>query len=153
MSKEIAYYQAPTGVLKMVCEGGFLTYLKKVNEPYQKMILSTLAQKVTQQLNEYFAGIRKVFDIPLKLNGTEFQVKDWQALQTIPYGETRTYKDIAIQINNSKACRAVGLANNKNPITIIVPCHRVVGSSGKLVGYAGGLDMKKFLLTLEEKNR
>lgn len=103
------------------------------------------------QLDEYFTGKRKEFDLPLAAEGTLFQKKVWNALCTIPYGETRSYKDIAIQIGNAKACRAVGMANHNNPIGIIVPCHRVVGADGKLVGYAGGLDRKQFLLELERK--
>ena len=104
-----------------------------------------------KELDEYFRGERKEFDIPLKLYGTDFQVKVWRALKEISYGETKSYKDIAIYIGNSKGCRAVGMANNKNPIPIIVPCHRVIGSGGKLVGYAGGIDKKLFLLELERK--
>lgn len=103
------------------------------------------------QLDEYFTGKRKEFDLPLAAEGTLFQKKVWNALCTIPYGETRSYKDIAIQIGNAKACRAVGMANHNNPIGIIVPCHRVVGADGKLVGYAGGLDRKQLLLELERK--
>lgn len=103
------------------------------------------------QLDEYFTGKRKEFDLPLAAKGTLFQKKVWNTLCTIPYGETRSYKDIAIQIGNAKACRAVGMANHNNPIGIIVPCHRVVGADGKLVGYAGGLDRKQFLLELERK--
>ena len=87
--------------------------------------------------------------MPLHPNGTEFQIKVWKALTEIPYGETRSYKDIAISIGNEKACRAVGMANNKNPIPIIIPCHRVIGANKKLVGYAGGLDLKERLLDLE----
>ena len=99
---------------------------------------------VKKQLDEYFAGSRKEFDIPLKLYGTEFQIKVWKALEVIPYGETKSYKDIAICIDNPKGCRAVGLANNRNPIPIIIPCHRVIGANGKLVGYGGGIDKKSF---------
>ena len=100
---------------------------------------------------EYLEGKRKVFDFPYEFHGTEFQKKVWKKLCDIPYGETRTYKDIAIAIGNPKACRAVGMSNNKNPITIAVPCHRVIGANGKLVGYAGGIEMKKKLLEIEEK--
>lgn len=113
---------------------------------------TALLAEAEKQLIEYFNGKRKEFHLPLVQEGTPFQLKVWKALQTIPYGETRSYKDIAVQIGNEKACRAVGSANNKNPIGIIVPCHRVVGSSGKLVGYAGGLDKKEFLLELEKIN-
>lgn len=110
-----------------------------------------LLVQAAEQLDEYFTGKRKEFDLPLAAEGTLFQKRVWNALCTIPYGETRSYKDIAIQIGNAKACRAVGMANHNNPIGIIVPCHRVVGADGKLVGYAGGLDRKQFLLELERK--
>ncbi|UUA71730.1 methylated-DNA--[protein]-cysteine S-methyltransferase [Cellvibrio sp. QJXJ] len=102
-----------------------------------------------QQLGEYFAGTRKVFALPLDFHGTEFQQQVWHALLTIPYGQTRSYLQIAQQIGNEKSVRAVGAANGKNPISIIAPCHRVVGSSGKLTGFAGGLEAKAFLLQLE----
>jgi len=94
-----------------------------------------------------------MFDFKYDLQGTDFQKKVWHALEQIPYGETRSYKDIATAIGNAKASRAVGMANNRNPITIAVPCHRVIGSSGKLVGYAGGLEMKEKVLELESKNK
>jgi len=106
--------------------------------------------EVIKQLKAYFSRELKSFDLKLAPEGTEFQKSVWKALCKIPYGETRSYKDIAISIGNSKACRAVGLANNRNPIAIIVPCHRVIGSNGKLTGYASGLDVKEFLLKLEE---
>ena len=112
-----------------------------------------LLKKAKQQLQEYFAGARKMFDLPLSLQGTDFQIRDWNALCTIPYGETRTYGEIAKQIGNPKASRAVGMANHNNPISIIIPCHRVIGVNGALVGYGGGLDMKVFLLELEAKHR
>lgn len=103
------------------------------------------------QLDEYFSGKRKEFNLKLNPQGTEFQKKVWNALTKIPYGEVCSYKDIAIAVGNVKACRAVGMANSKNPISIVVPCHRVIGISGKLVGYAGGLDTKDELLKLERK--
>lgn len=102
-----------------------------------------------QQLYEYFNGMRKIFDLPLDFHGTEFQQHVWQALLTIPYGQTRSYLQIAQQIGNEKSVRAVGAANGKNPISIIAPCHRVIGSSGKLTGFAGGLEAKAFLLQME----
>ena len=104
------------------------------------------------QLKEYLSGKRKSFDIEIEMIGTEFQKKVWKELLNIPYGETRSYKDIATAIGNKKACRAVGNANNKNPIAIIVPCHRVVGSNGSMTGYAGGLDIKENLLKIEKYN-
>ena len=101
------------------------------------------------QLSEYFSGNRKTFNLPLLLKGTDFQKQVWQALLKIPFGETRSYKQIAEAIGNPKAVRAVGMANNKNPLLIVVPCHRVIGGNGKLVGYAVGLDKKEYLLRLE----
>ena len=125
---------------------------KKVYEKYQEKDTKLLL-KAKKELEEYFAGKRKEFDLPLEQEGTEFQKKVWEALERIPYGETRTYKDVAKMVGNEKASRAVGMANNKNNIPIIIPCHRVIGSNGKLVGYALGLDMKKYLLDLERKNK
>jgi len=101
------------------------------------------------QLAEYFAGKRQTFDLQLDLGGTEFQNKVWKALQKIKFGKTASYKDIAEKINSPKGFRAVGMANNKNPIPIIIPCHRIIGTKGDLVGYAGGLKIKKALLQIE----
>ena len=115
--------------------------LKKAETP--------LIQKAVAQIKEYFEGKRKQFNLPLVMHGTEFQMAVWQALQKIPYGETRSYKEIAVSIGRPKAVRAVGMANNRNPISIIVPCHRVIGHDGKLVGYGGGLPLKQYLLELE----
>lgn len=109
-------------------------------------------KKAYTQLEEYLSGKRTDFDIEIEMMGTEFQKKVWKELLNIPYGETRSYKDIAIAIKNEKACRAVGNANNKNPIAIIVPCHRVVGSNGSMTGYAGGIDIKEKLLKIEKCN-
>ena len=106
--------------------------------------------KTQQQLREYFNQTRTIFDLALDFQGTDFQKKVWQALLTIPFGETRSYKQIAEQIGNVKAVRAVGAANGKNPISIIAPCHRVVGANGKLVGFAGGLENKEILLKIEK---
>lgn len=109
-------------------------------------------ESVRTQLSEYFAGQRKQFDVPLDLSGTEFQVSVLQELQQIPYGETTSYGDIAKRIGRPKAVRAVGAANGRNPIPIIVPCHRVIGSGGALTGFGGGLDTKAELLRLEAEN-
>lgn len=106
-----------------------------------------------RQLNEYFSGSRKVFSLPLALTGTPFQRKVWQQLTQIPYGEVRSYGQIAQAVGNPKACRAVGAANHCNPIPILVPCHRVVGANGSLTGYAGGLWRKNLLLQLEQNSR
>jgi len=105
-----------------------------------------------QQLAEYFAGDRKDFSLPLHLSGTEFQVQVLEELQRIPYGETTSYGDIAARIGRPKAVRAVGAANGRNPIPIIIPCHRVIGSTGNLTGFGGGLDTKEALLRLEAEN-
>lgn len=109
-----------------------------------------LFSEATRQLEAYFSGKLESFDLKLAPEGTDFQKSVWKALCEIPYGETRTYKEIAVSIGKPRAYRAVGLANNRNPIAIIIPCHRVIGSDGKLTGYASGLDIKKFLLKLEE---
>ena len=109
-----------------------------------------LIKKAATQVEDYLAGRLKDFSLPLALHGTDFQVAAWQGLQTIPYGETRSYKDMAELIGRPRAVRAVGLANNRNPISIIVPCHRVIGHKGTLVGYGGGLPLKRYLLDLEQ---
>ena len=113
---------------------------------------TTLIKKATSQLFEYLNGKRRDFNLPLLKEGTDFQISVWNELLKIPYGETRSYKDIAIAINNEKAVRAVGMANNRNKIPIFIPCHRVIGSNKKLVGYGGGLEIKEFLLDLEKRN-
>lgn len=109
-------------------------------------------EQAARQLEEYFAGRRKVFDLPLAPEGTEFQQRVWKALREIPYGETRSYGQIAAAVGNPKASRAVGMANHRNPISIIVPCHRVIGADGRLVGFGGGLGVKEALLQLEKEN-
>ena len=109
-----------------------------------------LIKNAAAQLNEYFNGKRRKFDFPVMIRGTDFQIDVWKALQKIPYGETRSYGEIAAIIGNPKASRAVGMANNRNPLPIVVPCHRVIGSNGKPVGYAGGLELKQILLEIEK---
>lgn len=120
----------------------------------QKALLQTteLLSMATIQLDEYFQGKRTTFSLPFKLTGTPFQLAVWKELQNIPYGQTTIYKEIAQKINKPKAYRAVGMANNKNPLPIIIPCHRVIGSNGKLIGYAGGLKLKNYLLELEKSH-
>lgn len=118
----------------------------------KRMEENKVLKETVKQLDEYFKGNRKTFDLPLSPNGTAFMQSVYKALLEIPYGKTASYKDVAMAIGNDKACRAVGNANNKNPIAIIIPCHRVIGQNGKLVGYAGGLDIKKALLSLENSN-
>ncbi len=153
--KDFAIYETKMGYFKMKYSGGNITFLKKIfDESISDFGTKTeITDKAYKELSEYFEGKRKQFDIPYKLTGTDFQKKVWSALCDIPYGETRSYKDIAAAVGNPKASRAVGMANNKNPITVIVPCHRVIGASGKLVGYAGGLTMKEFLLDMESENK
>lgn len=152
MNQGFVVYETQFGNIRMEYEEDKIILMKKVHtQVTDKGVATKLTDKVYQQLLEYFDGKRKVFDFPYKMNGTEFQKKVWKALCHIPYGETRTYKDIAVAVGNSKASRAVGMANNRNPITIAVPCHRVIGSNGKLVGYAGGVDMKEKLLEMEKK--
>lgn len=112
---------------------------------------SDIIDEALRQLDEYFAGSRKTFDLPLDLNGTEFQIACWKALLDIPYGKTASYGEIASVTGHPRAARAVGGANNKNPISIVVPCHRVIGANGKLVGYGGGMWRKEWLLEHERK--
>lgn len=145
----ITAYESPAGWLTIVSDGKAVTGIS-FGRPEQPVTEENgLNREVIRQLKEYFAGKRREFSLPLSPAGTEFQKKVWSALQEIPYGETRTYKEIAGRCGNEKACRAVGMANHVNPIGIVIPCHRVVGSSGKMVGYAGGLDKKQYLLELE----
>jgi O-6-methylguanine DNA methyltransferase len=120
-------------------------------EPTKIPELDAVLDETELQLREYFAGERKVFELPIKVDGTPFRRAVWDALTHIPYGETVSYGDIAREINNPKSARAVGGACHVNPIAIVIPCHRVVGTSGKLTGFGGGLDVKKQLLALEEK--
>ncbi len=110
---------------------------------------SPLIKRAAEQIGEYLSGARRFFDLPLDMYGTDFQVRCWKALLDIPYGETRSYKDIAKAAGSPNAFRAAGMANNRNHIAIIIPCHRVIGADGKLVGFGGGLDIKSFLLELE----
>lgn len=128
----------------------FLKGERQVEIPDDWVENKELFREATRQLEAYFSGKLESFDLKLAPEGTEFQKSVWKALCKIPYGETRTYKDIAASVGKPKAYRSVGLANNRNPIAIIVPCHRVIGSNGKLTGYASGLDVKAFLLKLEE---
>lgn len=150
-------YEVPIGRIVIAEEGGAITFIEFGKESIPQIVEggaereTSIIGEAYRQLKEYFSGSRKTFDLPLAPKGTDFQQSAWQALLTIPYGETRSYKEIAEQIGNPKACRAVGMANNRNPISIVVPCHRVIGSNGSLVGYGGGLDIKKQLLDLERK--
>ena len=151
--KNIFYYNTKIGRIGIEENGTAITKIYFINKDVQEEILekneTELLKEAIKQLNEYLDGKRSSFDLLLEPKGTEFQNKVWNALKEIPFGETRSYGEIAKIIGNEKAARAVGMANNKNPIAIIVPCHRVIGANGKLVGYAGGLDIKERLLNLE----
>lgn len=120
-----------------------------MDPPEQSRGANDVTAHAARELREYAAGERRDFTVPLSIQGTPFQRSVWKALQTIPYGETRSYKDIAAQLGNPAAVRAVGHANNRNPLPLLIPCHRVIGSDGNLVGYAGGLPLKESLLALE----
>ena len=144
-------YDTILGSVTFVEENGALVVI--TTHPYhpkEEIYQETpVIKEAFRQLSEYFSGNRKTFNLPLLLKGPDFQKQVWQALLKIPFGETRSYKQIAEAIGNPKAVRAVGMANNKNPLLIVVPCHRVIGANGKLVGYAVGLDKKEYLLRLE----
>lgn len=147
----------PVGDLTLIASHQGLSAILWENEGSQRVLLKPVSRddqhpilcETERQLREYFAGQRQQFDLPYDTVGTEFQKKVWQALITIPFGETRSYRQIAEQIGHPKAVRAVGAANGKNPLSIVAPCHRVIGSNGKLTGFAGGLPVKAFLLELE----
>lgn len=147
----ISYVFTPAGMLGIEDNGTAITKVFFAPKEQSETPLSPLAQLVAVELDEYFKGERTTFDLPLAPKGTDFQQRVWKALTEIPYGETRTYGEIALAVGNGKACRAVGMANHVNPIAIIIPCHRVVGKNGTLTGYAGGLNIKKLLLELEAK--
>ena len=154
MEKIFFYENTPVGKLCIGERDGAITRVTWNQIPTDAVEEETeLIKKCKQELDEFFEGKRKTFDLPLAPVGTAFQKRVWDALREIPYGETRTYKDIAIAVDSPKGFRAVGMANNKNPIAIIVPCHRVIGSNGKLVGYAAGMETKTFLLALEQQER
>ena len=146
-------YESPFGIIIIESDGKAITGVKTEADatPVGKKEQSTLTDVTAMQLKEFFAGKRKKFDVPLAPQGTDFQRSVWKALQNIPYGKTKTYKQVAEMIGNPKACRAVGLANNKNPIWIIIPCHRVIGADGSLTGYGGGIKMKQKLLGIEKR--
>jgi methylated-DNA-[protein]-cysteine S-methyltransferase len=157
MAFTFRFIESPVGQLKLIAKGPCLAAILWENDRPNRVPLghmsedqgSAILDQAERQLAEYFAGTRNSFDLELDFHGTEFQKKVWHALLTIPFGETRSYLDIAIQIGNPAAVRAVGAANGKNPISIVAPCHRVIGSSGALTGFAGGLAAKELLLTLE----
>lgn len=155
--------ESPIGILTIVVSAqelhAILWETERNNPNYKQMLTGYLRDgkdknivKIKQQLTEYFHGKRKEFDLPLKLNGTAFQLQVWKQLAKIPYAQTISYGEQAMRIGDKNKARAVGMANGRNPIPIIIPCHRVIGSNGKLVGFGGGLDNKKFLLQLEKQH-
>jgi methylated-DNA-[protein]-cysteine S-methyltransferase len=151
MTKYTYHYDSPVGRLYIAESDGAVTDVAFRPVAGAETSETPLIARAIGMLREYFDGSRKDFEgLPLRFEGTEFQKKAWNALLTIPYGQTRTYKEQALAVGNVKACRAVGAANGKNPISIIAPCHRVIGSDKSLVGFGGGLDTKRALLELEQ---
>ncbi|WP_338480011.1 methylated-DNA--[protein]-cysteine S-methyltransferase [Pseudomonas trivialis] len=159
MPHEYTLMPSPVGRLTLVARAGKLAAILWETERANRVRLDNLIEacdnpvllETQRQLREYFAGTRSHFELELDFTGTVFQKQVWQALLTIPFGETRSYSQIARQIGNPTAVRAVGAANGRNPISIIAPCHRVIGASGTLTGFAGGLEAKQYLLTLENR--
>ena len=149
--------RSPVGILTLIASNDGLAAILWENDKPRRVPLTVVAEDAThpilleaeRQLEEYFAGRRKIFDLALDVSGTEFQKKVWRALLAIPYGETRTYAEIAREIGHPTAVRAVGAANGRKPLSIVAPCHRVIGSTGALTGFAGGLAVKAQLLRLE----
>jgi methylated-DNA-[protein]-cysteine S-methyltransferase len=157
MALSFKFVQSPFGRLKLVASGEGLAAILWENDSPERVPLTDLVEEpnhpilleTERQLREYVAGKRREFALPLDLRGTAFQKDVWRALLRIPFGETRTYGQLAKQIGRPEASRAVGAANGRNPLSIVVPCHRVIGASGKLTGFAGGLEVKARLLDLE----
>ncbi|MGN0550920.1 MAG: methylated-DNA--[protein]-cysteine S-methyltransferase [Acutalibacteraceae bacterium] len=145
-------YDTELGKIRIIEKNGFVTELGFLSHNSVDYVNpSKITDETAKQIEEYIKGQRKSFDIPIKPSGTDFQITVWENLVKIPYGETRTYLEIARQIGRPQACKAVGKANNKNPLLIIIPCHRVIGSNNSLTGYAAGLDVKQKLLEIEKK--
>ena len=154
------WMDSPVGKLRLVAsDQGIAAILWEAEDP-RRVRMNLAAEdnahpvlvETERQLDEYFAGRRQKFELKMDFAGTSFQQKVWQALLAIPYGETRSYRDVARQVGSPDATRAVGAANGRNPISIVAPCHRVIGSTGRLTGFAGGLDAKAYLLTLERSH-
>jgi methylated-DNA-[protein]-cysteine S-methyltransferase len=152
---------SPVGALKLVASDNGLAAILWEDDDPKRVRLGELVQRpghplldeVERQLSEYFAGARTAFTVTLDMRGTIFQKKIWSALLAIPFGETRSYAEIARQVGSPTAFRAVGAANGRNPVSIIIPCHRAIGSNGALTGFAGGLEAKQYLLTLERRRQ
>lgn len=153
--KYIYFYQTKIGRIGIVENDAAVTNVYFPNEIIPSGMdekETELIKKAGEEINEYFSGKRSNFDIPLAPEGTEFQKSVWNVLKKIPYGKTFSYKQVAEAVGNPKASRVVGMANNRNPIPLFIPCHRVIGSNGKLIGFAGGLDLKESLLKMEKEN-
>lgn len=153
MNNAICYYHSPIGWLQLVAIDNAISGVAFVSKPGESVGSSPVLDLCQQQLEAYFDGTLTKFSVPLRLEGTPFQRRVWDALQTIPFGVIWSYSELAQRVGNPKACRAVGGANHRNPIAILVPCHRVIGSSGALTGYAGGLERKQALLAHEQRTR
>ena len=143
------YYKSPVGVLEIICENDYLVSLKLVDIPGKSDTETSLSIRIKTQLDEYFSGKLQIFDIKINPKGTDFQKRVWKELQKIPYGSTKSYSEIAQCIVNKNAQRAVGSACNKNPIMIIIPCHRVISKNGDIGGFAYGTGVKNILLNIE----
>lgn len=151
IKKYYGYYNSPIGILEIITSDNAVISAMFVDEMKEETEESQILKEAIKQFDEYFKGTRKDFDIICEIQGTEFRKTVWAALMEIPYGVTMSYKELAIKIGNEKATRAVGNANSKNIISIIIPCHRVIGSDKSLTGYAGGLNRKKWLLEHEKE--
>ena len=153
MNNAICYYHSPVGWLQLVVTDNAISGVEFVSKPGESVGSSPVLDLCQQQLEAYFDATLTKFSVPLRLEGTPFQRRVWEALQTIPFGATWSYSELAQRVGNPKACRAVGGANHRNPIAILVPCHRVVGASGELTSYAGSLERKQALLAHEQRTR
>ena len=149
--KNFFFYDTDIGKITIAEEDGYITHVLFGHEnlPDSRVNETALLKDAHKQISEYLKGERRSFDLPLSPSGTEFQQRVWKALTGIPYGETVTYEDIARKVGNEKACRAVGMANNRNPISLIIPCHRVIGKNGKLTEYRKEIEIQKYQLKLE----
>lgn len=159
MKEYVWFYQFPIGEIGIAEDGQGISsiFLKQTAgisrlEGFERKETKRI-QRAAKELDEYFRGMRREFEVEIHPSGTAFQKQIWEVLRSIPYGETRSYEEVAILADNPKACRAVGMANNKNPIMLMIPCHRVIGKNGSLTGYAGGLNIKDQLLELERDKR
>lgn len=144
--------ETPIGLLEITATNEAIVGVKPTDYE-ENIVTNDLALRCKNELEEYFAEERKAFDLPLKAEGTDFQKQVWEQLKRIPYGETKTYGEVAKMIGKPRASRAIGMANHNNTILILIPCHRVIGADGSLTGYAAGIEAKKYLLEFEKKNK